>query len=49
MTATAYIYFSVRDDNFTLSKKRVLKFTRLLREQPHVYHVELPGPGGHGG
>ena len=25
------IYFSVRDDNFTLSKKRVLKFTRLLR------------------
>jgi radical SAM superfamily enzyme YgiQ (UPF0313 family) len=26
------IYFSVRDDNFTLSKKRVLKFTRLLRE-----------------
>ena len=25
------IYFSLRDDNFTLSKKRVLQFTRLLR------------------
>jgi anaerobic magnesium-protoporphyrin IX monomethyl ester cyclase len=26
------IYFSVRDDNFTLKKKRVMEFTRLLRD-----------------
>jgi radical SAM superfamily enzyme YgiQ (UPF0313 family) len=26
------IYFSVRDDNFTLDKKRVLKFARLLQQ-----------------
>jgi anaerobic magnesium-protoporphyrin IX monomethyl ester cyclase len=26
------IYFSIRDDNFTINKKRVLEFCRLLRE-----------------
>ena len=26
------IYFSIRDDNFTLSRKRVLKFARLLKD-----------------
>lgn len=27
------IYFSIRDDNFTLKKDRVIKFSRLLRER----------------
>ena len=33
MKTHGIIYFSIRDDNFTLRRERVLEFCRLLRER----------------